>query len=92
MKHNIYYLENSHHGRVYFTIRDGLVQCDGTPTKVPEDKLIDFLAIAKELGMKGASYERLKQKGGVSCEHLPESQRHNVYAITKKWKSLPFFG
>lgn len=53
MKHDIYYLENSHHGRVYFTIRDGLVQCDGTPTKVPEDKLIDFLAIAKELGMKG---------------------------------------
>lgn len=53
MKHNIYYLENSHHGRVYFTIRDGLVQCDGTPTKVPEGKLIDFLAIAKELGMKG---------------------------------------
>lgn len=53
MKHDIYYLENSHHGRVYFTIRDGLVQCDGTPTKVPEDKLIDFLAIARELGMKG---------------------------------------
>ena len=53
MKHDIYYLENSHHGRVYFAIRDGLVQCDGTPTKVPEDKLIDFLAIARELGMKG---------------------------------------
>lgn len=53
MKHDIYYLENSHHGLIYFTIRDGLVQCDGTPTKVTEDKLIDFLAIAKELGMKG---------------------------------------
>lgn len=53
MKHDIYYLGNSHHGRVYFAIRDGLVQCDGTPTKVPPDKLILFLAIARELGMKG---------------------------------------
>ena len=53
MKNDIYYLETSHHGRVYFTIRDGLVQCDGTPTKVPPDKLILFLAIARELGMKG---------------------------------------
>lgn len=52
MKNDIYYLETSH-GRVYFAIRDALVQCDGTPTKVPEDKLILFLAIAKELGMKG---------------------------------------
>lgn len=52
MKHDIYYLETSH-GRVYFTVRDGLTQCDGTPTKVPEGKLLDFLAIARELGMKG---------------------------------------
>lgn len=53
MKHDIYYLENSHHGRVYFTIRDGLVQCDGTPTNVSPDKLILFLAIARELGLRG---------------------------------------
>lgn len=52
MTNDIYYLE-TYHGRAYFAIRDGLVQCDGTPTKVPEDKLIDFLAIARELGMKG---------------------------------------
>lgn len=52
MKNDIYYLETSH-GRVYFAIRDGLTQCDGTPTKVPEAKLLDFLAIARELGMKG---------------------------------------
>ena len=43
MKNDIYYLETFHR-RVYFAIRDGLVQCDGTPTKVPEDKLILFLA------------------------------------------------
>lgn len=48
---NIYYLETSH-GRIYFAIRDGLVQCDGTPTKVSEAKLLDFLAIAREMGLK----------------------------------------
>lgn len=53
MNNNIYYLENEHHGRTYFAIRGGLVQCDGTPTKVSVAKLLDFLAIAKEMGMKG---------------------------------------
>lgn len=52
MKHDIYYLETSH-GRVYFTARDGLTQCDSTPAKVSMEKLLLFLAIARELGMKG---------------------------------------
>lgn len=51
MKRDIYFLETLH-GRVYFAIRDGLTQCDGTPTRVPEAKLLDFLAIAREMGMK----------------------------------------
>ena len=52
MNRDIYYIENQH-GCTYFVIREGLVQCDGTPTKVSESKLLDFLAIAKEKGMKG---------------------------------------
>ena len=52
MNRDIYYIENQH-GRTYFVIREGLVQCDGTPTKASEAKLLDFLAIAKEMGMKG---------------------------------------
>lgn len=35
MKHDIYYLENSHHGRVYFTIEHVEEQFDGFDTVQP---------------------------------------------------------
>ena len=37
----------------YFQVADGKVSCEGKPTNVSPDKLILFLAIARELGLKG---------------------------------------
>ena len=39
-------------GSVYFNVVDGSVQCRGLDTKVSPDKLNEFLAIAKELGLR----------------------------------------
>lgn len=39
-------------GSVYFNVVDGSVQCRGRDTKVSPDKLNEFLAIAKELGLR----------------------------------------
>ena len=39
-------------GSVYFNVVDGSVQCRGRDTKGSPDKLNEFLAIAKELGLR----------------------------------------
>lgn len=52
MEHQIFHIDTPA-TTTYFQVADGKVSCEGRPTNVSPDKLIDFLAIAKELGMKG---------------------------------------
>ena len=52
MKQQIFHIDTPA-TTTYFQVADGKVSCEGRPTNVSPDKLIDFLAIAKELGMKG---------------------------------------
>lgn len=52
MKHQIFHIDTPA-TTTYFQVADGKVSCEGKPTNVSPDKLILFLAIARELGLKG---------------------------------------
>ena len=52
MKHQIFHIDTLA-TTTYFQVADGKVSCEGKPTNVSPDKLILFLAIARELGLKG---------------------------------------
>lgn len=52
MKHQIYHIDTPA-TTTYFQVADGKVSCEGKPTNVSPDKLILFLAIARELGLRG---------------------------------------
>lgn len=52
MKHQIYHIDTPA-TTTYFQVADGKVSCEGRLTNVSHDKLILFLAIARELGLKG---------------------------------------
>ena len=54
MKHQIYHIDTPA-TTTYFQVVDGKVSCEGKPTNVSPDKLILFLAIARELGLKGGA-------------------------------------
>lgn len=54
MKHQIYHIDTPA-TTTYFQVADGKVSCEGRPTNVSPDKLILFLAIARELGLKGGA-------------------------------------
>lgn len=51
MQHETYYLDTGN-DRVYFNVTDGIIEVRGATPKVPTTKLLDFLAIARELGFK----------------------------------------
>ena len=51
MRTDTYYLDTGN-DRVYFNVTDGTIEVRGVTPKVPTTKLIDFLAIARELGFK----------------------------------------
>ena len=52
MKHQIFHIDTPA-TTTYFQVTDGKVSCEGKPTNVSPDNLILFLAIARELGLKG---------------------------------------
>lgn len=52
MKQQIYHIDTPA-TTTYFQVADGKVSCEGRPTNVSPDNLILFLAIARELGLKG---------------------------------------
>ena len=52
MKHQIYHIDTPA-TTTYFQVADGKVSYEGKPTNVSPDKLILFLAIARELGLRG---------------------------------------
>ena len=52
MKHQIFHIDTPA-TTTYFQVADGKVSCEGKPTNVSPDKLFLFLAIARELGLKG---------------------------------------
>lgn len=52
MKHKIYHIDTPA-TTTYFQVADGKVSYEGKPTNVSPDKLILFLAIARELGLRG---------------------------------------
>lgn len=54
MKHQIFHIDTPA-TTTYFQVADGKVSCEGRPTNVSPDKLILFLAIARELGLKGGA-------------------------------------
>lgn len=71
MESEICYIDTS--GKAYFKVEDGVVYSRDRKTDVSPDKLSDFLAIAKELGSKLASYESgsdIRQWGEDCRRHL----------------------
>ena len=54
MKRQIYHIDTPA-TTTYFQVADGKVSCEGKPTNVSPDKLFLFLAIARELGLKGGA-------------------------------------
>lgn len=51
MERETYYIDFGG-GTTYFHVVDGIVICHDKNTNVPYDKLLSFIAVAKELGMK----------------------------------------